>query len=141
MLHPDPADHHGRGPCLDNDFDLILLQLAGRQTPRQFFAADVERFLILASLPCFLPDHVDQSVLNRRAGLVLDLRLFALANQADGAIDQFAHDALDVAAVVTDLGVLGRLHFDERRTGQFREPPGDFCLSNARGPNHQDVFR
>ena len=63
-----------------------------------------------------------------------------LAHQADGVLDQLADHALDVAAVVADLGVLRRFDLDERRAGQLRQPAGDLGLADAGRADHQDVL-
>ena len=65
---------------------------------------------------------------------------FLLANQADRVFDQLADHALDVAAVVADLGVLRGLDLDERGAGERRQPAGDFRLADAGGPDHEDVL-
>ena len=56
-------------------------------------------------------------------------------------LDQVAHDRVDVAADVADLGELGRLDLDERRVGEPREPARDLGLADAGGTDHQDVLR
>ena len=63
-----------------------------------------------------------------------------LAHQADGVLDQLADHALDVAAVVADLGVLGGLDLDERRAGERGQPAGDLGLADAGGADHEDVL-
>jgi len=47
-------------------------------------------------------------------------------------LDQVAHDLLDVAADIADLGELGRLDLDERRVGQPRQPAADLGLAARR---------
>src|ERR1043166_3496078 len=64
-----------------------------------------------------------------------------LAGLLDADLDEVAHDGVDIAADVADLGELGRLDLDERRVGQAREAPRDLGLADARGPDHQDVLR
>ena len=56
-------------------------------------------------------------------------------------LDQVAHDLLDVAADVADLGELGRLDLEERRAGEPRQPARDFGLADAGRADHQDVLR
>src|SRR5262249_28037401 len=48
---------------------------------------------------------------------------------------------LDVAADIADLGELGGLDLDERRAGQFREPPRDLGLADPGRSDHQDILR
>ena len=55
-------------------------------------------------------------------------------------LDQVAHDLLDVAADIADLGELGRLDLDERRLGQAGQPARDLGLADAGRADHQDVL-
>jgi hypothetical protein len=59
----------------------------------------------------------------------------------DRDFDEIAHDLLDVAADIADLGEFGGLDLDERRAGEFGQPPRDLGLADAGRPDHQDVFR
>ena len=59
----------------------------------------------------------------------------------DRDLDQVAHDLLDVAADIADLGELGRLDLDERSAGELGEPAGDLGLADAGRADHQDVLR
>ena len=49
------------------------------------------------------------------AQLFFDLDAFLVADQIDGFLDKIADHALDIAAIVTDLGVLGGLDLNEWR--------------------------
>ena len=60
---------------------------------------------------------------------------------ADGDLDQIAHDLLDVAADIADLGEFRRLDFEERRAGKLGQAAGDFGLADAGRPDHQNVLR
>ena len=46
-----------------------------------------------------------------------DFDAFFSANKVDGGFGEFANDAFDVAAVVTDFRVLRSFHLDKRRAG------------------------
>ncbi len=70
-----------------------------------------------------------------------DVLAFLVPRQGDGDLDQIAHDLLDVAADIADLGELGRFHLEERRAGELGEPARDFGLADAGRPDHQDVLR
>ena len=72
---------------------------------------------------------------------VADLERLLLADHLDGDLGQVAHDRLDVAADVADLGELRGLDLEERRVGQARQAPRDLGLADARRPDHQDVLR
>jgi hypothetical protein len=64
-------------------------------------------------------------------GARLDVLAHLLAHQADGDLDQVADDLLDVAADIADLGELGRLDLDERRTGKARQAARYLGLADA----------
>jgi hypothetical protein len=57
-----------------------------------------------------------------------------LAHQADGDLDEVAHDLLDVAADIAHLGELGGLDLDERRPGELRQPAEISVLPTPVGP-------
>ena len=74
-----------------------------------------------------------------RAGLhVLAL---AFAGLRDRDLDEVANDLLDVAADIADLGEFRGFDLDERRAGEFGQPPRDLGLADAGRPDHQDIFR
>ena len=60
--------------------------------------------------------------------------------QLERDLDQVAHDALDVAADIADLGELGRLDLEERRLGEPGQPARDLGLAAAGRADHQDVL-
>ena len=64
-----------------------------------------------------------------------------LAHQVHGPLDEVADHALNIAAEIAHLGVLGRFHLDERGAYQVRQSPGDLGLSHAGRAAHDDVFR
>ena len=74
-------------------------------------------------------------------GARLHVLALLVAGQRNRNLDEVADDLLDIAADVTHLGELGRLHLDERRARQARQAPGDFRLADAGRPDHQDVLR
>ena len=72
--------------------------------------------------------------------LGLDVLAFPVACQRDGDLDEVAHDLLDVAADIPDLGEFRRLHFEERRTGKLGEAACDFGLADAGRSDHQNIL-
>ena len=64
-----------------------------------------------------------------------------VADHGHGLLDQVAHDLVDVAADIADLGELGRLDLQEGRLGQPRQAPGDLGLADPGRADHQDVLR
>jgi hypothetical protein len=63
-----------------------------------------------------------------------------VAHEADADLDEIAHDLLDVAAHIADLGEFGRLDLDEGRAGELGEATGDLRLADAGRADHQDVL-
>jgi hypothetical protein len=52
----------------------------------------------------------------------------------DRNLDQVADDLLNVAPDIADLGEFGGFDLDERRAGEFRQPPRDLGLADAGRP-------
>ena len=107
-------------------------------SPVRSFLRNASLVEALALAPTSASTHALLGGLLRRGLHVLAL---LLARQRDGDLDQVAHDLLDVAADIADLGELGRLDLEERRAGELGEPAGDFGLADAGRPDHQDVLR
>jgi FXSXX-COOH protein len=59
--------------------------------------------------------RVEQPVFRGIRGAIGDARHRVLALQLHGHVDEVAHDRVDVAADIADLGELRRLDLDERR--------------------------
>ena len=59
----------------------------------------------------------------------------------DRGLDEIAHDLLDIAADIADLGEFRRLDLDERRARKPRQPARNLRLADAGRPDHQDVLR
>ena len=84
---------------------------------------------------------IEHALLGSLLRLGLHVLALALARQRDGDLDEVAHDLLDVAADIADLGELGRLHLEERRAGELGEAAGNLGLADAGRADHQDVLR
>ena len=88
--------------------------------------------------------RADQRIEHALLGGLLRARLhvlaLALARLRDRDLDQVAHDLLDVAADIADLGELGRLDLEERRAGELGEPARNLGLADAGRADHQDVL-
>ena len=85
--------------------------------------------------------RIDHAILGGEMRLRLDVLALALAHLRDRDLDQVAHDLLDVAADVADLGELGRLDLEERRAGKPRQAARNLGLADAGRADHQDVLR
>ena len=124
------------------DVDLLVVELAFAQLLAELLARGA---VLSAQCPISRrrrQQHVEDALLGR----VLRARAHALAHRLlarllDADLDQVAHDRVDVAADVADLGELGRLDLDERRVGEPREAARDLGLADAGRPDHQDVLR
>ena len=124
---------HAAAGRLHLDLDFLVVELAGAQ-----FLAE-----------CFLgrragagaDQRVEHAILRGLLGARLDVLALSLARQRNGDFDQIAHDLLDVAADITDLGELGRLDLEERRAGELGKAAGNLGLADAGRPDHQNILR
>ncbi len=89
--------------------------------------------------------RADQRIEHALFGGDLCARLYvlalALACLPDRDLDQVANDLFDIAADITHLGELGRLHLDEGRSREPGKAAGNFGLADAGRADHQDVLR
>jgi hypothetical protein len=130
------AGNHRTAACrrrLHLDFDLLVVELAGAQHWRNLPLW----FRALALSPTSASSTRSSAACWARAG-----RPCAFSRASfDGDLDEIAHDLLDIAADIADLGEFGRFDLEERRAGKLGETPRDFGLADAGGSDHQDVFR
>src|ERR1700719_3947501 len=124
---------HAAAGGLHLDFDLLVVELARAQ----LFA---ERFLGRGA-GIGADQRVEHAIFGGLRGAGLDVLAFALARQCEGDFDEVAHDLLDVAANIADLGEFRRLDLEERRAGELGEAAGYLGLADAGGPDHQNVLR
>ena len=94
----------------------------------------------VAALELAPDQRVEHALLGGELGARLHVLAFTFPGLGDRDLDKIAHDLLDIAADIADLGELGRLHLDERRAGEPGEPPCDLGLSDPGRPDHQDVL-
>jgi hypothetical protein len=69
-----------------------------------------------------------------------DLLTLLLLDESDRGFSQVANHALDIAANVADLGVLGGFDLDERRADKRRKLPCNLGFAHAGRPDHDDVL-
>ena len=115
------------------DLDFLVIELAGAQLAAERFLG--RRAGIGAN------QRIEDAALSGLLGAGLDVLALSVPRQGDGDLDQIAHDLLDVAADIADLGELGRFHLEERRPGELGKPASDFRLADAGRPDHQNVLR
>ena len=61
-------------------------------------------------------------------------------DEIDRGVDQFTNHAFHISADIPHFGKSSRFDFDERRTDQLGQPPGNLSFADARGTDHDDVF-
>jgi hypothetical protein len=64
-----------------------------------------------------------------------------LTRHLHGHVDEVAHNRVDVASDIADLGELRRLDLDERRVRELSEPACDLGLADSGRADHQNVLR
>ena len=124
--------HAGGAALLHVDLDRPVGQRAVAQAAAELVAG------LLAGRGA--DQRVEHALLGVELGLGRDLLAQPVAGELERDLDQVAHDALDVAADIADLGELGRLDLEERRLGEPGQAAGDLGLAAAGGADHQDVL-
>ena len=92
-------------------------------------------------LACGRIQQVDQALFRPLDGAHAHLLELLGAHHLEGRLDQVAHDRVDVAPDVADLGELRGLDLHERRLRELGEPPRDLGLTDAGRADHDDVLR
>ena len=115
------------------DLDLLVVELVRAQLAAEALARRRAR--------ARADERVEHPLLGGEMRLRLDLPALLVLDEADADLDEVAHDLLDVAADIADLGELGRLDLEERRAGEARQAARDLGLAAAGRPDHQDVLR
>ena len=91
---------------------------------------------------CALPhQRIEHALLGGGFGARAHFAAAALARHVERDFDQIAHDLLDVAPDIADLGELGGFDLEERRAGEPGEAARDLGLADAGRADHQDVLR
>ncbi len=84
--------------------------------------------------------RVEHTLLGGELGLGFDLLALSVAHEPDADLDQVAHDLVNVAADIADLGELGGLDLEEGRAGELGEAARDLRLADAGRADHEDVL-
>ncbi len=95
----------------------------------------------LAEGPRRRQQRIEHALFRGIGRLLAHLRHRLVARHLQRDLDEIAHDRLDVAPDVADLGELRRLDLDERRAGELGEAARDLGLADAGRADHQDVLR
>ena len=128
----DLEQRHAAAGRLHLDLDLLVVELAGAQLPAEG--------LLGGGAGVLADQRVEHALLGRElARACTSLRFFSRVMR-DRDLDEIAHDLLDVAADIADLGELGRLDLEERRAGELGEAAGNLGLADAGRADHQDVL-
>ena len=128
LEHREPA-----AGCLDFDLDLLVVELAGAQL--------LAKRVLGGGAGIGAHQRAHYALLGGEMGARLDILALAVADQEDRGLDEIAHDLLDVAADIADLGELGRFDLDEGRARELGEAARDLGLADPGRPDHQDVLR
>ena len=146
LLHAEVGeDLHRHGLLLDVQLDHAVFQLAGLEAGLHLVAGPLPAFVLLGVLRRPRRRTLGRSrsssrSVTRSLACGLDDGALLLADHADGDLGQVADHALDVAAEVADLGVLGGLDLEERSADELGQPAGDLGFADAGGADHDDVL-
>src|SRR5262249_20355545 len=84
--------------------------------------------------------QVNQAFVDFLLGLGFYQRSLLLADHADGDFSEIPDHAFDVAPMLADFRILGRLDLQDWRANELCQPAGDFSFSHAGRPDHDDVL-
>src|ERR1700693_6650764 len=133
------------------DFNIYhaLIELAFAKLYAQFFAGPVCLFALRGDVRFTgtgcgggrrRKQQVEDALLGRLFGAVSDFIKFLFADHVDGGFYQIANHGFHIASNVTDFGVLGSFHLDERTTCETCAATGNFGFAYASRPDHQNIF-
>jgi hypothetical protein len=100
----------------------------------------LRNFCRVSTLGLVAHQGIQQAFLGGQLGARLHILAAALAYHGNADFQQVAHDLLDIAADITDLGELGRFHLDEGSAGQPRQAARNLGFAAAGRPDHQNVL-
>jgi hypothetical protein len=122
---------HAAG-ILHLDLDLLIVELA--------LAQHLAELLSGVGAGILSHQRIEHALLGMEIGLGGHFLAQPFFGHGDRPFEEVAHDLLDVAADITDLGEFGRLDLDERRLRQFGQSARNLGLADAGRPDHQDVL-
>ncbi len=120
--------------------DYRLVELAVAQVVRDLGAQYRFRYIGGGFFTRFY-DCVYYLVFGELSGFALDDRHLLFLYEVHGGLGEVAYHRLYVASDIADLGILCRLHLDERRMHYLCEPARYLGLADARRSFHDDVLR
>ena len=115
------------------DFDVPVVALAGTQLLAEALAR--------RRAGAGADQRIEHALFGGELGAGLHVLALALAHLGDRDLDEIAHDLLDIAADIADLGEFRGFDLEEGRACKYRQPSRDLGLADAGGSDHQDVFR
>jgi len=130
--HARNLEHRRAAGRLGFDFDFLVVQFACAQFPAEGIAR--------SGTGVGADQCIEHTILSGLLRTRLHIFTLAFAGLHDCDLDEVAHDLLNIAADITDLGELRGLNLDERRIRQPGEPPRDLGLADTGRPDHQDVL-
>src|SRR5690349_18201238 len=124
---------HARRASLYLDFDFLVVDLS---------VAELLAEALARGRTGARPDEgIEHTLLRRLFGAGLHILALPLAGERDADLDQVAHNLLDIAADVSDLGEFGRFDFQEGRAGQPGKTPRYLRLADTGRADHQNILR
>jgi hypothetical protein len=134
------------GTILDFDRDLARVESAARELPRQLLLRAPPPLIGILPLRALRTGgRGEQEIDETFHGVLLRSRLdfgegtLLLDGYRD--VDEVPDHRIDVPADIAYFRELGRLHLDERRLGEAREPPSDFRFPHAGRADHDNIRR
>ena len=144
---PAMISKDGKALLAHVDLDLLLVEPAVAQLLAQLLARPLRLIAKARRLVVVVgrrrqgrQQQIEHPLFSRLARLLADLGHPLLADHVDGELGEIAHHRLDVAADITDLGVLRRLDLDEGRLREPGQAARNLGLADAGRPDHQDVL-
>ena len=132
--HAGNFEHrHAAAASLHLDLDFLVVEFAVAQFLAEAFARGRAR--------AGADQRIEHALFGRLFGARLHVFTLLLADKRNTDLDQVAHDLLDVAADIADLGEFGGFDLEERRAGKPGEAAGNLGFADACRADHQNIFR
>ncbi len=145
--------HQWGGAGRDIQFDQTMFQLTGSQPLTEAFARGCSVIRLFGGFlgifvgvfggasPWGREEEVQHPFLGQNLCFVFHFNAAFGFHHVDGILRKVANDGFHVPSHVPNFSEFGRLDFNERSIGQPGEAAGDFCFSDPRRADHDDVVR